>query len=171
MNITNPYMINEISKNLWEHSMVGLAIVEEDGTFLSVNPALCKIVGYSEYELQQKKWQEITHPSDINADNKMSEQVILNNDTNSYEMSKRYITKTGNIVWVLLKVVKITKEDGSFAFFLSQVSEVLEISPPTSPTIKKKYKKSFWNFIKDYSSVILAILTAIGIIISQIIKN
>jgi CheY-like chemotaxis protein len=49
-------------------SSVGMALVEPNGRWLSVNPALCDIVGYSENELLATDVQSITYPDDRDAD-------------------------------------------------------------------------------------------------------
>jgi CheY-like chemotaxis protein len=46
------------------YSPVGTALVAPEGRWLSVNPALCEIVGYTESELLTGDVQAITHPDD-----------------------------------------------------------------------------------------------------------
>lgn len=107
---------------LWENAIGGLAIISEDGTFERVNPAFCRIVEYSEYELQQMKFQDITLPSDVDADVELSSQV-KNSQRRSYDMIKSYMTKTRRVVWVHLRVIGYSIE-GKFHYFISQVFEV-----------------------------------------------
>lgn len=170
-------MINEQSQynvfeKLWKNAIIGLALVDGDGTFIRANPRFCGLVGYSEYELQQRRWQDITHPDDLKADSEMSDRVILdNNGVDEYTMSKRYLTKTGKVVWVLLHATKIKKEDGTFQYLLSQISEVLEIAPPLLPLPKNQIKSSLWENIKEHYTIILAILGALAILISNILKG
>ena len=44
---------------------IGMALVALDGRFVRVNAALSQIVGYSVEELQQLRFQDITHPDDL----------------------------------------------------------------------------------------------------------
>lgn len=55
-------------KNTFEKAAVGMAHVGLDGKWLQVNPRLCEITGYSEDELLQKTFADITHPDDLNRD-------------------------------------------------------------------------------------------------------
>lgn len=107
---------------LWDNAIGGLAIVAEDGTFERVNPAFCRIVEYSEAELQHLRFQDITLPSDVEADVELSRQV-RNGERKYYDMIKSYMTKTRRVVWCHLRVVGYVV-DGKFHYFISQVFEV-----------------------------------------------
>ena len=48
----------------WDPSFDGVAIVDKDFTFRSVNPQFCQIVGVSPAELIGKRFQDITPPRD-----------------------------------------------------------------------------------------------------------
>lgn len=170
-------MLTRTQKNiafdqLWENSIIGMALVSEDGRFLDANPAFCDMVEYSLYELQSIDFATITHPSDIKADVQMAERVS-SGMTPGYIMKKRYITKTGKIIWVTLKVIAI-EENGNFRYLLSQIIE--DVNSPTDKvpnilTAKGYYRRKIWNTIKDYAAIILALLGAAGIIISNILKG
>jgi diguanylate cyclase (GGDEF)-like protein/PAS domain S-box-containing protein len=101
----------------------GVAIVGVDGRFLHVNQKLCAITGYSAAELNQMTFQEITHPDDLDAD---MQQVdgLLSGELDTYEMEKRYFTKEGHLIWVLLAVAMVREDDGSPRHFISQVQDI-----------------------------------------------
>jgi diguanylate cyclase (GGDEF)-like protein/PAS domain S-box-containing protein len=104
---------------------IGMALVGTDGRFMQVNRSLCRIVGYSEEELLEKTFQEITHPDDLRAD---VEQVrrMLAGEIETYQMEKRYLHKDGNVVWVLLSVSLVHDEEGEPLYFISQIQDVTE---------------------------------------------
>lgn len=166
---------NVAYKELWNKNIVGVALVDETGKFIKVNPQFCSIVGYSETELESKRFQDITHPEDVKADNEETSRLLHSSTKDEFIMTKRYLNKTGNSVWVLLKVNKLVDKDGKFLIFLSQISTILDIKNfdhiPTPHIIENKIKKrKFFLFLKDYSGYILAILIAAGIIIGEILK-
>ena len=109
-----------IIRTFWKASVIGLAEVNKDGKFIRANPAFCNLLGYSEAELQEKTWREITHPEDMDGGQPMFEKSIAG-IINSYTMEKRYITKRGNIIWVSLFACAITDEAGQFKLLLKQV--------------------------------------------------
>ena len=50
------------------NATIGMALVSPEGRWLQVNHALCEITGYSEREMLEITFQEITHPYDLDAD-------------------------------------------------------------------------------------------------------
>jgi diguanylate cyclase (GGDEF)-like protein/PAS domain S-box-containing protein len=103
----------------------GVAIVGLDGSFLHVNQKLAEIVGYPAAELADVTFQEITHPDDLDADLAQVD-ALLAGRIDSYEMEKRYFTKQGHLIWVLLAVAIVRDEDGSPRHFISQVQDISE---------------------------------------------
>jgi PAS domain S-box-containing protein len=156
-------------ETLWEHSVSGLALVAEDGLFLRVNPAFCRIVEYTEHELRSRKFQSITHPDDVSADEEMARD-LSDGRISSYDMAKRYITKTGTVRWISLRGTRIALDDGGFAFFLSQITlhVPVESALPLIP-IKARFKP--WVWIATNWMIIAAILSAIAIITAGVIDR
>ncbi|MBS1845924.1 MAG: PAS domain S-box protein [Actinobacteria bacterium] len=103
----------------------GVAIVDLDGSFLHVNQKLTDIVGYPAEELSRITFQEITHPDDLDADLAQLDALIAGK-IDTYEMEKRYFTKAGHLIWVLLAVAIVRDEDGSPRHFISQVQDISE---------------------------------------------
>ncbi len=105
---------------LWDKSIIGFALVDKDGNWLKLNSTLCNILEYTETELERRNFQELTHPEDLNDDISMMKKIIAG-DIDWYPMTKRYITKTGKIVWVKLTVNAVRNDDDEFICFFSQV--------------------------------------------------
>ncbi len=103
----------------------GVAIVGLDGSFLHVNHKLTEIVGYAAEELVAITFQEITHPDDLDAD-LAQVGALLAGEIDSYEMEKRYFTRRGHLIWVLLAVAIVRDEDGSPRHFISQIQDISE---------------------------------------------
>ena len=51
-----------------DEAPIGMALVDLDGRFARVNAALCEIVGYTAHELERLRFQDITHPEDLDSD-------------------------------------------------------------------------------------------------------
>ena len=109
----------------FEHAPIGKAIVELDGTWRQVNLAVTTLLGYSESQLLQLTFQDITHPDDLDLDLGLLSQLVAG-DIGSYQMEKRYFTASGHIVWVLLSVSLVRDEDGSPLYFISQIQDITE---------------------------------------------
>jgi diguanylate cyclase (GGDEF)-like protein/PAS domain S-box-containing protein len=101
----------------------GVAIVGLDGSFLHVNQKLATITGYTVAELNGLTFQEITHPDDLDADLSQVD-GLLSGELDTYEMEKRYFTKEGHLIWVLLAVAIVREDDGTPRHFISQVQDI-----------------------------------------------
>jgi len=89
---------------LFEQAAVGVSQVETaTGRFLKVNRKYCDIVGYSPEEMMSLTFQEITHPEDLPEDLDNMKRLVKG-DVREFDMEKRYLHKSGAIVWVSLSV-------------------------------------------------------------------
>lgn len=81
---------------------VDMMIISSMDKFIKVNPAVSKILGYSEEELLSKKFLEFTHPDDIKITKK--EVLKLQTGASSIKFENRYICKDGSIKWLVWSV-------------------------------------------------------------------
>jgi PAS domain S-box-containing protein len=111
--------------NAFRDAAIGMALVGTDGRFLQVNRSLRKILGYSEGELLEKTFQEITHPDDVERDVVHLHQ-LRTGELETYQKEKRYFHKEGHVVQVLLSVSLVHDEKGKLLYFVSQIQDVTE---------------------------------------------
>ena len=100
-----------------------MALVAPDGKWVRVNRSVCEITGYSEEELLQRSFQDITHPEDLDLD-LANVKKMLSGKIDSYQMEKRYFHKNGATVWVLLSVSLVREDTGQPRFFISQIQDI-----------------------------------------------
>lgn len=81
---------------------VDMMIISSMDKFIKVNPAVSKILGYSEEELLSKSFLEFTHPDDIEITQK--EVAKLQTGIPTIKFENRYICKDGSIKWLLWSV-------------------------------------------------------------------
>jgi PAS domain S-box-containing protein len=110
-------------RNAMSYSAIGMALVSPSGAFLTVNDAICDIVGYSAEELLALTFQDITDPDDLGRDMSLLSDLIAGG-IRSYQMEKRYIRKDGAIVWVRLTVAAVRRPDGSAQHLISQIENI-----------------------------------------------
>ena len=113
----------ELFENAFEHAAIGKCLVGLEGQFLKVNPALCRMVGYSREELLALDFQTITHPDDLDADLTLLTDMYKGN-ISTYQMDKRYIRKDGGNVWIQLSVSRVDHPDGSPRYFIAQIEDL-----------------------------------------------
>lgn len=105
-------------RSAFDLAAIGKAMVSPDGHWLRVNPALCRMVGYSAEELLKIDFQAITHPDDLTQDLQFVREMLEGKRT-YYEMEKRYIHKSGHTIWTLLSVSLIRDEYEQPLYFIS----------------------------------------------------
>jgi len=120
-----PYEPSEIQWHaVFDDSPIGIVFCSKDGTFLKCNNAFCNIVEYTENELVHKSYTEITHPDDLPFDSGMMKKCQTK-EIPGYEMYKRYLTKTGKIVWVRLTAWALHDADGNVINFCAHIQRMI----------------------------------------------
>ena len=107
----------------FEHAAAGISHVALDGRLMRVNQTFCRMVGYTEAELLQLDFQQITHPDDVAPDVALIGQTLAG-ERSSYALEKRYLHKDGHTVWAQLTVALLRKADGSPDYFISVVQDI-----------------------------------------------
>jgi len=150
---------NEVFKNAFEYSAIGMALVSLEGKWLKVNQKVYEIIGYEEAELLHLTFQDITHPDDLDLDLKYVQQMIAGK-IETYNMEKRYFHKSGNIVWVLLSVSLAKDDNRKPLFFISQIEDITErkLSNQKLLESEQRYRNFFDNspiplWEEDFSQV------------------
>lgn len=111
-------------RNVFENSVVGKSMTGMDGK-LKTNKAYCDVLGYSEDELMQLKWQDITHPDDIANDSQIIA-TLISGEKATARWEKRYIHKSGRIVWVDINTVLQRDQAGNPLYFITAIIDITE---------------------------------------------
>ena len=104
---------------------IGKALVQPDGKFVKVNPAMCQLLGYTEQELLERDFQGLTHPDDLSAD-LAHLRNLLDGKITGYQMEKRYFHRDGRLIWAQLSVSAVRQPDGVLEYLVSQVQDITE---------------------------------------------
>src|SRR6185503_15749086 len=100
-----------------------MAVVSMDGSWLQVNEALCKLLGYSEQELRATSFQRLTHHDDLRHVESYIQRV-LEGYIPSHEQEKRYIHEQGHTVWVLWHVSLLKDSETGAKRLFFQVQDI-----------------------------------------------
>ncbi|HEX3009678.1 MAG TPA: PocR ligand-binding domain-containing protein, partial [Bacteroidales bacterium] len=102
-------------RKIYENGPFGMALVGADYHFLSANTTFCRIIGYTEEELQHLTFAQITHPEDMDKDIPNVKKLIAG-EIPFYKAEKRYVRKDGQVIWGALTVAANFRDDGQFLF-------------------------------------------------------
>jgi len=107
----------------FEHAAIGMALVGPDGRWLKVNRAVSDMLGYTPDELLARTFQDLTFPEDLEVDLGYVHEM-LDGLRQTYQMEKRYLHKSGRIVWALLSVSIVRDGHAEAPYFISQIQDI-----------------------------------------------
>ncbi len=109
---------------MFTHSSVGKAQADPvTGRFLRVNPALCRLTGYTEEELLQRTIAEVTHPDDREADHANLAR-LMHGEVDSFQAERRYIRPDGAVVWGYVTVNLLRDAAGRPVRILAVIQDI-----------------------------------------------
>lgn len=111
---------------VFQHARQGMALVALDGTFITANNALARLLGTATQRLAGRQFMEFTHPDDRAADLDALTQ-LRTGTRRDYAVTKRYLPCAGGVIWVDVYVVTVTDEHGQPAFYVTQVQDVTHV--------------------------------------------
>ncbi len=92
---------------------------------ITANQAFYDMLGYSRAELQGKKWQEITHPDDLEA-SQTTNKSLQSGEKDSVRVTKRYLHKSGAVVWADVSTCVRLDEAGRVLYFMTEINDITE---------------------------------------------
>lgn len=143
-----PHRNPNLVETFWDEAMFGMAIVNTEGVIIDANPKLCELLGYPYSALVGKTFHDITHPDDYQMDANEFNRLKAG-EIDRYGMFKRYITKSGEVIGLKLKVVAV-RADGNLELILGQVSDAHKIIPLDAAQIKKVTQASLGQFVFEH---------------------
>ena len=120
--------------DLFEKTLDLVCIVSKEGWLKKVNPAVTKTLGYSEKELFAHPVSALIHPDDREMTAGRRDDLLNNKPLLNFQ--NRYISKSGNIVWLEWTSIYIPEKEVVFAIAKDITSrKMVEIE------IEENYKK------------------------------
>lgn len=113
--------IAQDSRVLWPF---GLALIDMDGKIEETNPALRQMLGYEEEELAGESFVSFaTHPDDA-ALHEDTHKGLTEGESEQYQIEKRCIKKSGQVMWARLTVSLMRDPDGEARYSIGMVDDV-----------------------------------------------
>ena len=104
---------------------IGVSILNTDGRFLNANAALCTMLGFTEDELKQKTFIDITVPEDI-PNSVALQRSAFSTPEAPRSLEKRYIHKDGHIIWVNVSTALVRSAEGDPLYFITIINDITE---------------------------------------------
>ena len=123
------------AEELWRltvaHAPVGMALISTTGEFLTVNHALCDLLGYPVEVLTEMVLWQITHPDDLQADLELVHRA-LSGEISTFQMTRRCLRADGTFVLCDLSVALLRDADGTPLHFISQAMDAGDLHAVTA---------------------------------------
>lgn len=123
----------------FEHSVSGIVIEDENARILRANLAMCTLLGYTQEELRARTLYDLTHPGDLAA-SKENAEALWARRISSYTLEKRYLHKSGAVVWVVIAVALIDDGPDKPRYLVSQVHDISELRAANLALAKSEQK-------------------------------
>lgn len=112
-------------RQYFETSLLGIAVIRPDKSWVEMNDKFCEMVGYRRDELQNLTWTDLTHPDDVASDLNLFQRV-LSGHIDSYSIEKRLIRKDGSIIYVRFSVTGVRDDHREVEHFVGFVQDMTE---------------------------------------------
>ena len=116
----------EMFRNLFEEGPIGMTLTDRDDLIVNVNQAFCRMLGHRKKELLGRKVSEFVHPEDeavnISLRKKLFEGLLP-----SYQVEKRYLTRSGEVVWGKTTASVVLDTEGKPLHRLAIVENITEM--------------------------------------------
>jgi PAS domain S-box-containing protein len=110
-------------RNAFDHAPYGISLVSTTGQFVLANPYYCNLLGYTEAELLTLRFKDITHPDDW-ADDWAGFQQMMSGEARTYQVEKRYLTKQGEAIPVVVNAAVIYDLAGRPLYSVGHVQDI-----------------------------------------------
>jgi PAS domain S-box-containing protein len=99
-----------------------MAMVGNDMLIVDANRVFCELTGYSRAELVGKPFSDVEHPDDVALDAELAAKTFRG-EIPRYRVEKRYVTKQGSVVPVVLRGTVVRGLDGRVLYGIAVVEE------------------------------------------------
>jgi PAS domain S-box-containing protein len=145
-------MDEKVFESLFEQSAAGIAVFSIGGRFLRANPAMCRLLGYSEQELQQKTHLDVIHIEDLEGA-AVSRAQVISGKAKPRLAERRYVHKDGSTVWAQVSGAVVRDEAGAPQCTLVVVNDISGLKRSVRKS-KRRFRRmvemsSDWYWVQD----------------------
>ena len=145
---SNAFEFPLMCKAAFEFPLIGFTITSPEKKYIRANDAFLNMLGYSMEELKNINWTQLTHPDDVDKDNTQYNNLI-NGKIDNYKNEKRYISKDGNILWIIMSTSCIRNSDNLIEYFITMIQDITTLKNIEHELRTNEIKLKEINLSKD----------------------
>jgi len=107
----------------FELAPVGIGVVDLEGRTALTNGLLRDLLGYSDQEFATLHFSAYTHPEDVEENERLYAAMVAGS-LDQYVLEKRFISKSGDVVWAHLTVSLVRDEAGRPDFIIGMTENI-----------------------------------------------
>jgi PAS domain S-box-containing protein len=153
---------------VFDQAATGVARVSPEGRFLELNDRFAEICGYPREELEALTFQEITHPEDLEADVTLVGRVLAG-EMKTFSIEKRYLARSGEVVWVNLTVALVRAASGQPDYFVSIIEDIS--ARKRAEAEQQRYQSQLRLMINELNHRVKNTLATVQSIAAQTLKG
>jgi PAS domain S-box-containing protein len=143
-------------RHIFEKSPIGILITNEKGIIIQVNAAFCKLLQYNPEELIYQHIADISYPDPAEIElNLQQRRRMFAGEMESFQMEKRYQTKTKEIVWGRVTGTYFKDEKDGALYSMGMVENITHLKAAED---KAKITQARFRTIFEQSPVGFAIM-------------
>jgi len=110
---------------VFQQSVIGIALIDKDGSIMRGNPAFIKMLGFSNEELRNMHFSEITYSEDRARSMQLFTEIMSGELDNSC-FQKRYTCKNGQVIWSQVSSSLVRDAKGDPLFLVGMYENITE---------------------------------------------
>lgn len=125
-----------------------MACIDQNNKFILVNAAFERLLGYSNSELEEKTWMDITAQRDVGGD-LASVEAVIEGRTDTYTLEKDYVHKRGRAIPVTLTVRRFPRASHLPLLYFSVEAPVSNVTRPEVISIERDLRAEINKLAKE----------------------
>ena len=113
-------------RSIFENAPLPMGLADiQTRRILRVNAALQQWLGYSYDELYAMTYLELTHPDDVDSSLRLNQEMKMGQLAH-FQLQKRYIRKSGDVVWARISTSPIRDRDGTPLYCICVAQDITQ---------------------------------------------
>ncbi|WP_217594474.1 PAS domain S-box protein [Cohnella sp. GbtcB17] len=138
---------NSFNGQVFQYASFGVGLIDPKGLFLTVNPAMERIFGYSKEEFDGQYFGCFSHPDDpIHSIDELK--TVMGETEVEWQMEKRFFRKDGSTLWTMLSVRLFRSDEGKPLYYIVQI---IDISKQKLSEIQLQESVERYTSLKKYN--------------------
>ncbi|MCU1344678.1 MAG: hypothetical protein JWL70_944 [Acidimicrobiia bacterium] len=109
-------------RQIVEHSPIGVALLDLQGRWQQVNPAICQMLGYTEAEMLEMGVRDLIHPEDLAILG--STPLVAGGHQPTVANERRLLRKDGSVLWAMVVGTLVGDSAGRPQHYVCQIVDI-----------------------------------------------